>query len=324
MSSSQPPPPGGQPPQGPPPGQPPQGPPPGGGYPPPPPPPPGGGYPPQGPPGGGYPPPGPPGGGYPPQGPPGGGYPPQGPPPGGGYPGQGYGGPQRFSIGEAFNYGWAKFTQNVGTIILAALAWLAILIAFYLVWVLLLSAMGVGLSASFEVDSDGNSSSSGGGFFGVLLIGALMSIVPVIISGVMQAGILRGALQITYGREFTVGTTFSFNNVGRVIGAAVVLAIMISIGYLLCWIPGLIVFFFTQFTMFFIVDKDMSITDAIKSSASFVNKNLGTLIGFYICSLIAYFVGALLCGVGLLLAVPVVIIAQTYAYRVLQGEAVAP
>lgn len=322
MSSSQPPPPPGGPPGGPP----PQGPPPGGGYPPPG-QPPGGGYPPPGPPGGGYPPPGPPppGGGY---GPPGGGYPPQGPPPGGGYPGQGYGGyggpPQRFSIGEAFNYGWAKFQQNVGMIILAALAWIGILIAFYVVWLLLLSALGIGMSASFEIDSDGNSSSTGGGFFGVLMIGALMTVVPVIISAVMQAGILRGALQITYGREFTVGTTFSFDNVGRVIGAAIIISIMTTIGYFLCWIPGLIVWFFTQFTMFFIVDKDMSIAEALKASASFVNKNLGTLIGFFLCSLIAYFVGALLCGVGLLLAIPVVIIAQTYAYRVLQGEAVAP
>ena len=314
MSSNQPPPPGGQPPQGPPPGQPPQGPPPGGGYPPPP---PGGGYPPPGP---------PPGGGYPPQGPPpGGGYPPQGPPPGGGYPGPGYGGgPQPFSIGNAFNYGWAKFTQNFGTIILAALAWIGILIVFYILWFVLLSALGVGLSASFEVDSDGNSSSSGGGFFGVMLIGALMTIVPAIVAGVMQAGILRGALQISYGREFTVGTTFGFDNVGRVIGAALIIAVMTAVGSMLCYIPGLIVWFFTQFTMFFIVDKDMSIVDALKASASFVNRNLGTFVGFFICSLIAYFVGGLLCGVGLLLAIPVVILAQTYAYRVLQGETVAP
>ena len=320
MSDSQPPPPG-----GPPGGPPPQGPPPGGGYPPPG-QPPGGGYPPPGqPPGGGYPPPGqPPGGGYPP---PGGGYPPPGPPPpGGGYPGQGgFGGPpQRFSVGEAFNYGWTKFQQNVGTIILAALAWLAVLVAFYLVWLLILSALGVGVSASFEIDSDGNASSSGGGFFGVLLIGALMSIVPIIISGVMQAGILRGALQITYGREFTVGTTFGFDNVGRVIGAAIIISIMTSIGTFLCWIPGLIVWFFTQFTMFFIVDKDMSVLDALKASMSFVNRNVGTLIALFLGCIVAYFVGALVCFVGLLVAIPVVIIAQTYAYRTLQGEAVAP
>ena len=232
--------------------------------------------------------------------------------------------PPRFSIGDAFNYGWTKFTQNVGTIILTALAWIGILIAFYIAWALLLGAMGLGMSASFEIDSDGNSSSTGGGFFGVLFIGAIMAVVPVIISAVMQAGILRGALQITYGREFTVGTTFSFDNVGRVIGAAIIIAIMTSVGYLLCWIPGLIVWFFTQFTMFFIVDKDMSVVDALQASASFVNRNVGTLIALFLGCVVAYIIGVLLCFVGLLAALPVIIIAQTYAYRVLQGEAVAP
>ena len=61
----------------------------------------------------------------------------------------------------------------------------------------------------------------------------------------------------------------------------------------------------------------------IKASVAFVNANLGTLIGFYIASAIAIFVGALLCGIGLLAAIPVVVIAQAYAYRSLQGEPVA-
>ena len=314
MSSSEPPPPGGPPPGGgyPPPGQPPGGPPPGGGYPPP-------GQPPGGPPpGGGYPPPGPPPGGPPP----GGGY----PPPGGGFPGQGgFGGPpQRFNVGDAFNYGWTKFQQNVGTIVLAALAWLAILAALYIVWLLLLGAMGFGLSASFEIDSDGNASSTGGGFFGVLMIMAAMVIVPVIVSAVMQAGILRGALQITYGREFTVGTTFGFDNVGRVIGAALIIAVMTAIGSFLCWIPGLIVWFFTQFTMFFIVDKDMPVAEALKASASFVNRNVGTVVALFLGCVIAYIIGVMLCFVGLLIALPVIILAQTYTYRTLQGETVAP
>ena len=42
-----------------------------------------------------------------------------------------------------------------------------------------------------------------------------------------------------------------------------------------------------------------------------------------ILSWIALFVGALLCGIGLFVAVPVVVIAHTYAYKVLRGQPVA-
>jgi uncharacterized membrane protein len=39
--------------------------------------------------------------------------------------------------------------------------------------------------------------------------------------------------------------------------------------------------------------------------------------------MLAYFVGAILCGIGLLVAVPVVIIAQAYMWRRLQNMPVA-
>lgn len=188
----------------------------------------------------------------------------------------------------------------------------------------MISAIGLGFGGEVETNQYGQVESSGGGFFASLLALALMMFVVAVVGFMMQAGIIRGALQITYGRELTVGTTFSFTNLGAVVVAALLIAVMSSVGFLLCYVPGLIVIFFTQYTMFFLVDKDMTALEAIKASASFVNRHLGTMVGFYIATAIAYFVGTLLCYVGLLLAVPVVIIAQTYAYRTLQGEQVAP
>jgi uncharacterized membrane protein len=44
---------------------------------------------------------------------------------------------------------------------------------------------------------------------------------------------------------------------------------------------------------------------------------------FFLATLLAYIVGALLCGIGLLAAIPVIYIAQGYTYRRLQGEQVA-
>ena len=87
--------------------------------------------------------------------------------------------------------------------------------------------------------------------------------------------------------------------------------------------PGLIVAFFGTFFVYFILDQDLGAWDAIKASFSFVKDNVGNLLLLLILSWIALFVGALLCGIGLFVAVPVVVIAHTYAYKVLRGQPVA-
>ena len=124
--------------------------------------------------------------------------------------------------------------------------------------------------------------------------------------------------------SLAIGVMFGMANVGTVIAASLLIGLGVGIGTLLCFIPGLIVAFFAQFYVWFIVDRQLGAIDAIKASFGFVNRNLGSVFIFYLASLAAYFVGALACGIGLLVAVPVVYIAQGYTYRKLQGGYVAP
>jgi uncharacterized membrane protein len=86
---------------------------------------------------------------------------------------------------------------------------------------------------------------------------------------------------------------------------------------------GFIFFFFAQFFGFFIIDKKTSAVEGIRRSFQLVNKNLGTLIGFTIGVYIATWLGAAICGLGLIVAIPVVTIASAFMYRRLQGEPVA-
>ncbi len=76
--------------------------------------------------------------------------------------------------------------------------------------------------------------------------------------------------------------------------------------------------------MYFILDQDLGAWESIKASFSFVKDNIGNLLLLLILTWIALFVGALLCGLGLFVAVPVVVIAQAYAYKMLRGQPVAP
>ena len=128
---------------------------------------------------------------------------------------------------------------------------------------------------------------------------------------------------MTYGKPFDLKTMFSTDQLGQYIVGAILVAIGTTIGYFLCVIPGLIFMFMSFFWGYFLIDKKLSPVESIKASIALVNKNVGTLIGFFIGSIIAYAVGALLCGIGLLVAIPVVVLASGYMYRRLQGEQVA-
>jgi uncharacterized membrane protein len=224
----------------------------------------------------------------------------------------GYGSPgNRYSVGDAFNYGWTKFQQNVGAIILGALAVVGVLIIATILQLVLLR--GISFAGG---DSEG-------GFLAFLISFALFAVLAFLLALIVQAGIIRVGLDITYGRAVEVKRIFSADQLGQIVIASLIVSVMTGIGLVLCYVPGLVVIFFTQFTFPFLIDKQLPAVEAIKRSASLVNQNLGTLIGFYLASVIAYFVGALLCGIGILVAAPVVLIATVYTYRTLQGEAVA-
>lgn len=283
---------------------------------------------PQQPPAGAVPPPGaypPPPGAYPP--PPAGSYP---PPPGGGYgpPGamppapQPYGapgGPQAVGIGEAFNYGWTKFTANVGPILLAVLVYGAVIAviggAFY--FALIASAV-----TAANNDPYGSSSGMFGAGFG---FGSIVFYIVIILLGYLaQAGMVRGALHITYGRPLEFKTFFQFDNLGGVIGASLLIGLGTGVGVVLCVLPGIVFAFFAQFALYFVLDKQQGAVEAIKSSFSLVNKNLGTVVVLFLAVYVVQAIGALVCGVGQLIAFPLTMIATAYMYRRMLGEPVAP
>ena len=107
--------------------------------------------------------------------------------------------------------------------------------------------------------------------------------------------------------------------------ASLVTGIATFVGLVLCVIPGLLVMFFTSYTLYFLMDREeLGAIDAIKASFEFTKKHAGNVILWFLVSIAAWFVGALLCGIGLIVAVPVVLIGTAYTYKTLNGETVAP
>lgn len=245
--------------------------------------------------------------------PPGGGYPAGGMPPAAGKP---------FSVGDAFGYGWKKFTENLAPILIAMLV-------FALIGLVLagLQTLIQGLTSPETTVISGENgfvvTQSGGGL-AAALISIVFSLISFIWGYIVQAAFARGGLALTEGRALELSELLTFNKLGRIIVAGILLSILTFIGFLLCIIPGIIIAFLGAFFVYFILDQDLGAWDSIKASFSFVKDNVGEILLLFILSFIAILVGALLCGIGLLVAVPVVVLAHTYAYKVLRGQPVVP
>lgn len=274
--------------------------PPSGGTPPPPPPPPSYGQPADGPPTGGY------GvGGTPP--------PPPAPP----------GGAGGYSVGNAFSYGWNKFTANLGQILLAVLILVGVLIALEVVGYLI--GQAVACDPSVKLNSDGTIETDNCGIFTLSnVVSWLFSLISWIVSMIIGAGIVRAALDITEGRQLEASTVLKPNKLGEVVIASIVIGIATFIGFILCVIPGILVAFFTSYTLYFLMDRqELGAMDSIRASFEFTKNNAGNVILWFLLSVVAWFVGALLCGVGLIVALPVVLIGTAYTYKTLNNEPVA-
>lgn len=238
-------------------------------------------------------------GGYPP---PGSAYPPPSAPPISA--GQ-YGAPPS-PVPDGFRYGWQKFTENIGAILIAAIAYLAV---FTVVGIIFFSIL-IGAGST----SNGNVAAASVGF------GTIVFVLVIVVLGMLaQAGIIRGALAITHGRRVTVGDFFTFSNFGPVVLTILLISLASAI-LSFTFIGSLLVGFFGQFALFFVIDKGLGVIDAIKASVRLVLDNLSTAILLYVFVYLATAAGAILLLIGLLIAVPVSIIATAYVYRKLINE----
>lgn len=311
-----------------------------------------GDYPPPrpGPPPGYGPPPGPPPGYGPPQGPPPGYGPPPGPPPGYGPPQPGYGAPpppppgyrppppgygppqpgyppppgypphpgQPFDVGDAFSWAWNKFTKNAVPLIVAVVVYGAIAALVY--GLVLVSTGGFNTNTADVGGGYGASFTAGLGTVGTIVL----EIVSFAYGTFAQAATLSGILDIADGRPVSIGSFFKPRNFGGVIVAALLVGVFSAIGYLLCFIPGVIFTFFAMFTIAFVIDRGLPAFDALKASFTTVRSNIGGALLSWLVQFLVVLAGAFACGIGLIVAAPVTLLIQGYTYRRLSGGPIAP
>jgi uncharacterized membrane protein len=215
---------------------------------------------------------------------------------------------QRFAVGNALSWAWNKFSKNAGALVVA--------MSVYAVVIVIVGALMFSIVVSAADTSDGGVGSPFVFIAGYLLLFAVGVFV--------QAAFVSGCLDIADGKALTVGSLFQPRNLSTAIPAALLVCVLTGVGNLFCFIPGLIVSFFTMFTVAFVIDRSLSPVQALKASIATVGSNVGGALLSFLAQLAAIAVGVLLCGVGLLVAAPVATLIQIYTYRRLAGGWLAP
>jgi uncharacterized membrane protein len=161
-------------------------------------------------------------------------------------------------------------------------------------------------------------------------VASMLSIFPSIIGGVvnllMQAYIMGGvvevALRTARGETTTVGDVFGGGKYfGAYLVGSIVNALLVTLGFVLCIVPGVIVALGICMYGQFIVDRKLSGVDAIKASWELTKGHKVQLFIFGLLALLVSIAGYIACLVGFVFgSVPLLVVALSYVYLRLQGE----
>lgn len=249
-------------------------------------------------------------------------------PAGGLGPGQPYGAPgvggpgmpQDVNIGEALSWAWAQFKANPGPMVVPGLL--------FLVLVVVLTGASFGLlRPSTDTVSYGSGATlqvSTGPGAGAVAAFILVYLVFIVAAFYITASMIAGALRVADGQPVTMSTFLKPERIGAVIGTSIVVGLIVSIGMALCIIPGLIAIFLLQFAVFFVVDKRVSLGEALSASSGLARVSVSNSLLTLVVSYAITYVGMLLCYVGLIATMPIGQLFYAHCFRRMTGGYVAP
>lgn len=218
--------------------------------------------------------------------------------------------PPRLDAGSAFSYAWARFGEQWRVLVPMVLIVVAVSLAGMVLAVLtLLPSMGADPSSSTLV-------ASWGAYMIVILAVTAVGLV-------LQAGLFRAALAVTRGEQAELAMLVSTRHLGTYVGTVLLLSIAATVGYVLCIVPGLAVLAFGAFAPFVALDRGAGPVESIRRSVELVRSRPGEVLVVLLLTGAVYYVGSLVCYVGLLVSLPVALLMLAFTYRLLAGEPVA-
>lgn len=134
-----------------------------------------------------------------------------------------------------------------------------------------------------------------------------------LLAHLVVAGIDRAVLDVLDG--VPVRNPYAGWRLRTVLPAALLLATAMTVATVFLVLPAVVLMFLTRYALLFVVDRDLNPFEAVVASVQLVAGRFAGELGFAVRSVLLMLLGAIACGIGLYLAVPVVLAAQALRYR---------
>jgi hypothetical protein len=219
----------------------------------------------------------------------------------------GIAGNYEFSIGDILSEAWEKTKGAKGTIWLALILYFVFAYAVIFVLSLVMGLVGFGAIAAGSV--------------GTAVVSALvtqvigMAIIMPVAMGLYMIGVKRAA-----GAPIQATEIFGyFGKILPILGTLVLLYIMVFIGTLLLVLPGIYLMFAYMLALPLVLEKNLGPWEALEASRKAITHHWFGVFGLFLLMSVIAFVAAIPLGIGLIWALPFMLIAMGILYRNMFG-----
>lgn len=202
---------------------------------------------------------------------------------------------REFSKKEAINFGFKIAKENV-----------FFFLSVFVVWALI-TIVTSGIQGSLNANKQP-------------LLSFIFSLLMWVVNSIISMGIINIYLKFVDGKKPNLKDIFYTKKLFNYILASIVRTLIIVIGFLLFIIPGIIFSIKLQYSEYLIVDKQKDAVDSLKGSWEMTKGVKWNLFLFGILLGLINILGVLALLVGLLITVPLSLVANAYVYRKLYSQ----
>ncbi len=204
-----------------------------------------------------------------------------------------------FSIDDALGYGWDCMKNNLKFFIPAVL----------LMWV------AAGIPSGLQ------SASSFLNWKVAIVFGTVFGLVSFVVGIFISIAGVKIGLGFVDGRPGDLSDLYNgYPLFWKMLGTWILYMLLVLAGLILLIVPGIYWAVRYRFSMYAVVDEGLGPVEAMKRSGQLTRGVWWHLAFFYLAMVGINMLGSCLCLVGLLFAVPVVIVAEAYVFRSLKGQ----
>ncbi len=137
----------------------------------------------------------------------------------------------------------------------------------------------------------------------------------------LTAGANKMWLDVARGKDARFGDLFGgFARTPSTMGSVLLMTIAIGVGLLCLVVPGIVAIGGLGFAQYFVVDAEMGPMRSLSASWEVTKGHRLALVGFWFASIFVMGLGAMACGVGILLAYPIAYVAAAIVYLRISGR----